>query len=64
MFECCAKESEFLELSFNSTGVLVGSWLFFIQTFPCSVSFGCIHGDSVGVNAEYTVLVHWGPDSF
>jgi hypothetical protein len=33
-----------LEIPFNSTKVLVQSWLFCIQYFPCSVSFLCMHG--------------------
>ena len=37
-----------LELSINSTGVLVGSWLFRMHNFPCPVSFGCM----LGVNVE------------
>ena len=30
------------ELSVNSAGVLVGSWLFCIHNFLCFVSFWCI----------------------
>jgi hypothetical protein len=53
----CAKESELLKLSFNSTGVLVRSSLSFIQNFPCSVSFGCIHGD--GVEVWMQNILYW-----
>ena len=38
-----------LELSFNSTGILVGSWLFCKQYFPCVISFLCMLGVGVGV---------------
>ena len=37
-----------LELSLNSMGVLVGSWLFCTQHFPCLVSFRCMLGVGVG----------------
>jgi len=36
-------------LSFISNGVFVGSWLFCMQDFPCSVSFWCMLGVSVEV---------------
>lgn len=35
---------EGLELSFKSLEVLVESWLFFIENFPCSVRFWCMLG--------------------
>jgi hypothetical protein len=38
-----------LELSSNSTWLLVGSWLFCLQNLPCLVSFWCMRGDSVEV---------------
>ena len=37
-----------IELSIDSTGVLVGSWLFRMHNFMCLVSFGCM----LGVNVE------------
>ena len=33
-----------LELSFNSIAFFVGSWLFCMQNFPCSISFQCMFG--------------------
>lgn len=33
-----------LKLSFNSTGILVGSWMIWIQYFLCSIIFWCILG--------------------
>ena len=41
--------SNIVELSFNSTRPLVGSWLFYLQNFPCVVSFWCMRGGSVEV---------------
>ena len=38
-----------LELSDNSTGVLVGRWLFCIQYLSCLVKFWCMHGLGVGL---------------
>jgi hypothetical protein len=38
-----------LELSFNSTWLLVGSWLFCLQILPCLVNFWCMRGGSVEV---------------
>jgi hypothetical protein len=36
-----------LELSFNSTWVLVGSWLFCLQNLPCLVSLWCMRGGKI-----------------
>ena len=36
-----------LELSFNSTWLLVGSWLFCLQNLLCLISFWCMRGGSV-----------------
>jgi hypothetical protein len=36
-----------IELSFNSTWLLVGSWLFCLQNLPCLVSFWCMRGGYV-----------------
>ena len=47
-----------LELSFNLTGVLFGSWMFCIQIFPC---FGACLG--LVCNKEHPILVHRGPNS-
>ena len=38
-----------IELSSNSTWLLVGSWLFCLQNLPCLVSFLCMPGGSVEV---------------
>jgi hypothetical protein len=38
-----------LELSFNSSWLLIGSWLFCFQNFPCLVSIWCMRGCSVEV---------------
>ena len=38
-----------MELSFNSSWLLVGSRLFRLQNFPCSVSFWCMFGGHVEV---------------
>ena len=37
-----------IKLSFNSTGGLIGSWLFCIQHFPCSIRFWCMLGVRCG----------------
>jgi hypothetical protein len=37
------------KLSVNSTGVLVGSWLFCVQYFPCSISFQYMLGAGVEI---------------
>ena len=49
-----------LELSFNSSTLLVGSWLFCIRYFSCSVSFGACLAWSRrgGLNEEHSVSVH------
>ena len=41
-------KSNALELSFNSSCLLVGSWLFCLQNLPCLVSFRCICWGSCG----------------
>ena len=49
LLESLCKVSNTLELSFNSTWVLVGSWLFCLQNLPCLVSLWCMRGGSVEV---------------
>ena len=44
----------------NSSGVLVGSWLFSIQHFPCSVSYRCMLG--VGVEVWTMNILYWFSD--
>ena len=54
-----------VELSFNSTGVLVGSWLFCSQEFSCLASSGCLLGVGVEVwTKNVFISVHWEPISF
>jgi hypothetical protein len=36
------------ELSLDSRGVLVGSWLFYIDKNACSLSFWCMFGATMG----------------
>ena len=38
-----------IDLSFNSTGVLVRSWLFCFKNLPCSVGFQCMLGVDVKI---------------
>ena len=54
----------FLELSFNSSWLLVGSRLFCLQNFPCLVSFRCMCWRLCGgLNKEHSKSVHWGSNS-
>jgi hypothetical protein len=46
-----------LELSPNSTWLLVGSWLFCIQHLPHLGSLQCMLGGSGGLNKEHSILV-------
>ena len=56
---------EILEFSFNSSWLLVGSWLFCLQNFPCLVSFRCMCWRSCGgLNKEHSIWVHWRSNSF
>jgi hypothetical protein len=56
-----------MEFSANSTWLLVTSWLFCLQNFPCLVSFWCMRGGSVEVwakNILYRFMkgqTHFGP---
>jgi hypothetical protein len=44
-----AQLCESIELSSNSTWLLVGSWLFCLHNLPCLVNFWCTRGGSVEV---------------
>ena len=51
----CEREKE---RSFNPTKVLVGSWLFCLHKFPCSVSFWCMFWMQCGkLNEKRSILV-------
>ena len=54
-----------IEVFFNLSWVLVGSWLFGLQNLPCLVSFRCMCWRSCGgLNKEHSTSVHWGSNSF
>ena len=54
-----------LELSTNSTCILVRSWLFCIQHFPCLVSFRSHPWRQCGgLNEKHYISVHIGSNSF
>ena len=47
-----------LGLAMKSTGLLIGSWLFYIQYFACLVSFLCMVGVSGGgLSKEHSISV-------
>ena len=52
---------ETIELSSNSSWLLIGSWLLCVQNLPCLVSFWCMRG---GLNKEHSISVYEGPNSF
>ena len=52
-----------IELSFNSSWHLVGSWLFCFLNLPCLVSFRCWRPCG-GLNQEHSKSVHSGSNSF
>jgi hypothetical protein len=47
-----------LELSSNASRILVGSWLFCMQNFPCLVNFSCMFGVRGGLNEEHSTSTH------
>ena len=53
-----------IDLSSNSTWLLVGSWLFCIQHLPFSVSFRCMLGGSVEIwTKNIPIPVYWRSNS-
>ena len=49
-----------MELSFNSSCLLVGSWLFCLQNLPCLVSVRCMCWESCGLVEVWTKnILYW-----